>query len=176
MRALVDWLKIFAPHFHWTTQKTIGQHRKLGRSSPFHSLAVPSSYFRSITLCFICPEITLGSHVFSELLCDCFGLACVHFLIGSKCSRHIFIGQRTKLGAGSLSYSPAVPSSYFRSITLCFICPEITLGSHVFSELLYDFCTGFVCEPHNNPADFFMDVIIECEASQRDGLVVSSGT
>lgn len=33
---------------------------------------------------------------------------------------------------------------------------------------------GFVCEPHNNPADFFMDVIIECEASQRDGLVVSS--
>ena len=107
---------------------------------------------------------------------DCFGLARVHLLIGSKFSRHIFIGQRRKLGRSSPFHSPAVPSSYFRSITLCFICPEITLGSHVFSELLYDFCTGFVCEPHNNPADFFMDVIIECEASQRDGLVVSSGT
>ncbi|KAK2560544.1 Broad substrate specificity ATP-binding cassette transporter ABCG2, partial [Acropora cervicornis] len=32
---------------------------------------------------------------------------------------------------------------------------------------------GFVCEPHNNPADFFMDVIIECEASQRDGLLMT---
>ncbi|XP_068738261.1 broad substrate specificity ATP-binding cassette transporter ABCG2-like [Montipora capricornis] len=27
--------------------------------------------------------------------------------------------------------------------------------------------TGFVCEPHNNPADFFMDVINECDAAHR---------
>ncbi|XP_068750941.1 broad substrate specificity ATP-binding cassette transporter ABCG2-like [Montipora capricornis] len=26
---------------------------------------------------------------------------------------------------------------------------------------------GFVCEPHNNPADFFMDVINECDAAHR---------
>ncbi|XP_068752637.1 broad substrate specificity ATP-binding cassette transporter ABCG2-like isoform X1 [Montipora capricornis] len=33
---------------------------------------------------------------------------------------------------------------------------------------------GFVCEPHNNPADFFMDVINECDAAH--GLSNSSET
>ena len=37
-------------------------------------------------------------------------------------------------------------------------------------------CEGFICEAHNNPADFFMDVIFDYEAAHRHGLSDSSGT
>ena len=35
--------------------------------------------------------------------------------------------------------------------------------------------SGYICEEHNNPADFFMDVIFEHEAAQRLRLGDSSG-
>lgn len=45
---------------------------------------------------------------------------------------------------------------------------------HAFLLNIHPF-SGYICEEHNNPADFFMDVIFESEAAQRHGLGDSSG-
>jgi hypothetical protein len=36
-----------------------------------------------------------------------------------------------------------------------------------------DFHAGFECEEHNNPADFFLDVIMQCEDVKGSGKLIA---
>ena len=37
-----------------------------------------------------------------------------------------------------------------------------------------DFHLGFECEEHNNPADFFLDVIMQCEDVNGAGKLIAT--
>ena len=38
--------------------------------------------------------------------------------------------------------------------------------------MAFDFHIGFECEEHNNPADFFLDIIMQCEDENGFGKLI----
>lgn len=43
----------------------------------------------------------------------------------------------------------------------------------IYSRMDVNFHAGFECEEHNNPADFFLDVIMQCEDVNGSGKLIT---